>query len=339
MAKLRAPGLGATGAKQLAAGAASLTRRAVQSPALSSQLHDEQFAAFKVDSEKSTLLAQLKKEGDEEHKKAEQEQAQAEFEKQVAQEIDALCEDSRLRVAFVLDYTASTINDVRQFVSDLVRLKAMLDERFASGVDFLPVASRGPAGAPQSLVGQVNDMEFYDDVKNVQYNWPTPIGHGMAEVVNRIFYKEMAPLADVQAIVAISDSSFEIFDTHQSMIDALRNSKVATASLTSAEVPSHVEALKDLGELGCVVDRARPEIDPMKLVFEFIMNTRDAAVRPVAEATVKTRMQKRRPSAQLDGLRLQGGRTFAEHLKLKGHAREAANVIEGGQLKMLTSGR
>ncbi len=245
--------------------------------------------------------------------------------------VEELSRAYSVRLAVVLDYTASTINDVASFRDDMDRLVNVLRGKIG-GLDILPVAVRGRNdhySSPEVVTGGVNDMEFLKSVQNVAYTMESPIGPGITETIVGDFFRGVSERID--AICYVSDQEFETGkDYHSIAVPFMARNDVAVAGLLQGErfLPSHEDnVVKTLGANGIVILRDGAEMDPILTIAEFILHKAYNRARPVAAASMP------------DLSSIEGGATprqvgFLDHLRSRGVS-GVGRVIQGGDRKLI----
>ncbi len=247
------------------------------------------------------------------------------MERIVQDKIEDTVKDYSVRLAVVLDYTASTIGDVASFRDDMGKLVRILKGKI-DRLDILPVASRGGRGGADVVVGDVNDMDFLKGVENVAHTYHSPIGPGLDKVMDGDFFKGRP--ADVEAICYVADNEFERYASGTG--PQILERRVAVAGLLTASwhQESHERNVVDaFGEQGVVVLRNEGEADPIETVAQFILNRAYNKARPLAVAAVPN-------VSAIQAAPLRASLSFAEHLKIAGV--NPGRVIQGREPRLLT---
>lgn len=239
-----------------------------------------------------------------------------------------------LRLATVLDYTASTTGDVQNFVANVQSLVNRFKSEFPRGVQLLPIAVRGGGCllGPDVVVGRVNNLEFYAGVENVGYTEDSPLGFGVTRAARESFFSPGENI--IQGIVTIGDNRFEEGGGYPDAIVRLQANDVALASLltNAGYIDSHKNSVIDtMGEDGIVVIRDGSETSAIEMIAAFILNRRDNIANVLAAHIVAQRSTSGATAVNAQAQRL----SLADFLRQKGKSSDAQRVLQGSSRKRI----
>lgn len=239
----------------------------------------------------------------------------------------------RLRLALILDFTASTLHDIQNLIRETRTLLSLLEKEFPKGVAMLPIAVRGNGvDRHERIVGKENDASFFGTVENNSYGWQSPVGHGLAEAVRRNFFHELERTV-IQAAVLVGDDRFEGENHYEYVIPTLHRKRVAVASLLTPPgyygdaYDSHVEAIVNpLGEKGIVITRGERgrELSAIDMIAQFILNQRENIARAMAAEVIV----KEAPTPQSAALAVRAV-SLGDFLRRGGYSSSAGSVTQG----------
>lgn len=240
-----------------------------------------------------------------------------------------------LRLATVLDYTASTTGDVQNFVANVQLLVNRFKSEFPRGVQLFPIAVRGGGNflsVPDVVVGRVNNLEFYAGVENVGYTEDSPLGFGVTRAAKESFFSPGENM--IQGIVTIGDNRFEEGGGYRDAIVRLQANDVALASLltNAGYIDSHKNSVIDtMGEDGIVVIRDGSETSAIEMIAAFILNRRDNIANVLAAHIVAQRSTSGATAVNAQAQRL----SLADFLRQKGKSSDAQRVLQGSSRKRI----
>ncbi|MBL4694643.1 hypothetical protein JKY72_04710 [Candidatus Gracilibacteria bacterium] len=317
----------------------SLTRRAKGSANSDALAKLQMLKSGKDSSAIDAMKANAKKAADE-RERMKQEEAQAVLRDEFFQKI---IKEFRIKLLLSFDFTYSTSGDIGNIVNEGEELVRILREEFPQGIEVLPVAVRGEGhyghNNPDVVVGAINDLGHYKSVRNIGYNAPTPVAHGVVSGSRDEFFAGGdSDEKLVQAAVTIGDEYYEIPDDYRrDVIERFNRDNIHLAGLVTVDnesaINSHeagiVEPLKE--GLGYVVKRSDGEISAVQLIAIFLTNIRDNIANVMAQKELETYLARQNAVTKIAAIKRTG---LAQSLKRRGLHREARNVI-GKERKML----
>jgi hypothetical protein len=245
------------------------------------------------------------------------------------QEIDAVSNDLRVKLAIALDFTASTSGDIETFRTDSVRLMKQLQA--TGNVSLLPVAFKGQPnanwGAPSfyAETGPVDNLKWFEGVSHVTNSRSdAPVVEGLRRAVNSGFF--VRDNSSVNAVLSITDSGFSLDTGYEEVIKRMQDldityvSFIAPNGFFNAEsyVDSHKRAICDrLGQKGKVVVRGQSEMDPIDLTAAIIKNELQNKLREIQATRSPQQAVSYKPVS------------LANFLRQIGQAKQADQVHEG----------
>jgi len=254
-----------------------------------------------------------------------------------AKAVAGISGDIAVRLAIALDYTASTINDVRGFRENTGKIVRQVGE--GNKIFVLPAVFKGDntfmTASERADIGPVDNLSWFASQKNITNGREEPpITAALREIMRTGFFLP-AEKADktVQAIITVADNGFIEDAGYNETVSLMNKSGITYVSLVAPDTRllrpqdfgrvfhSHKKAVCDrLGENGKVVMRSvgGKEMDPVSLTVAIIQN---AIKNKAAEAAARSgAIVKYEPVS------------LANHLRNLGQLEQADKIIEGNRL-------
>lgn len=211
--------------------------------------------------------------------------------------IEARAGKYSIRVACVVDKTASTIGIGRKMSNDCGRLVDLLREGYPS-VQFLPVVVRGGSGegGVDVSIGNVDDAGFFAREEHMAYANGSPLGYGVVEAVNTGFFALKGDDSRViDVMVVLGDAYFGYNNSYNKALESLRDGGAVYAGFyqtayNETGLDTYIEMIVNgSGAHQSIVVEAGGDTDPIDDIVRIIgVAARNRASKIVQDDAIKT---------------------------------------------------